>query len=105
NSISNSVIISFNTDSLGQFKIKLKSGGYCIIEEYKTKPMVAHKNDENSKWDEKCLEEDYAKCNYLLDVSNKNVDGVNINFHKPCEWALPCLQYEGPLPPSAPPGK
>lgn len=103
NSKSNSIIISFNSDSLGQFNIKLKNGTYCIVEEYKSKALAIPKNDENSKWDEKCLTEEYARCDYQLEVNNKNVDGVNINFHKPCQWSTPCLQYGGPLPPSAPP--
>ena len=105
NSEGGAVIKSITTDSLGHFQINLKNGAYCIVEEYKSKPLVIPKNDKYSKWDEECLKEKYAQCDYQLDVLNKNVDDLNINFHKQCTWSQPCLQYDGPLPPSAPPGR
>lgn len=92
-------IKSFTTDSLGNFKIKLKKGTYCIIEAYKSKSFVTQKNDSVSKWDSKCLFENYSQCDYQFTVTNKNIDNVNINFFKPCPWAKPCLQYSGPMPP------
>lgn len=105
NSKNSAVIQSVVTDSLGHFQIKLKNGTYCIVEEYKSKAIVIPNNDENSIWDVKCLQGEYAKCDYRILVENKNVSDININFHVPCIWSKPCLQYNGPLPPSAPPGR
>ena len=107
NQISDSSLLlsSFTTDSLGHFQIKLKKGTYCIVEVQKSKPLKIPKDDENSKWDVDCLKEQHSQCDYQLNVIDKNVDDVKINFHQPCGWSRPCLQYEGPLPPSAPRGK
>lgn len=105
NARSYKVAASFTSDSSGHFKVQLTPGVYCIVEEYKSKPFILPANDKFSTWDEDCLREEYAKCNFELTVRDHDVKDISLVFHIPCSWAKPCLQYRGPLPPAAPPEK
>lgn len=105
NSKKNKIVCSFKTDSLGNFKFQLAKGSYCIVEKSKTATLVIPENDATSTWDVNCLKTEYSKCDCQLEVTDKDLSGIQINFHTPCPWSVPCRQYEGPLPPSAPPVK
>jgi hypothetical protein len=88
------------TDSLGNFEINLPAGTYCIVEEYKTKPLVIPKSNENINFDIECIKREWKKADYVLHIVNENVMGIKINYVHHCPWSQPCSQYTGPLPAS-----
>ncbi len=96
------VITSFETDANGHYKMKLAIGSYCIVDEGKSGDYKFPATDSLHKWDSDCLLKEYERCDYQLTVSSKPIDSITINFFVPCSWDMPCLDYSGPLPPSAP---
>ncbi len=99
NSGKSKVIAKLVTDSVGGFSINLPKGNYCIVDENKTKPLTIPKNNQVMKHDVKCLTEQFQKCDFSLNVLNKEVADIQIIYHEYCSWAKPCIHYSGPLPP------
>ncbi len=98
------VIDSIVSDGAGNFRIDLEAGTYCLVEHWKKMPYVVPSNSKYVTYDTACYRKLYSTCDYVLEVS-KNLDKVTIVSHRSCAWNQPCRQYDGPLPPSAPPGR
>lgn len=96
------IVDSIVTDSLGQFKIKLKHGKYCLVEKWKTEPFAVPADTKYEKWDSACYRTVYKTCDYVLDVKSK-IKEVSIQLNRPCAWTRPCCRYSGPKPPAAAP--
>jgi hypothetical protein len=96
------VIDSIVTDSLGQFKIKLAYGQYCLVEKWKTEPFAVPADTKFEKWDSACYRTVYHTCDYTLDVKSKMKE-VSIQLNRTCAWTRPCCRYSGPKPPAAAP--
>ncbi|MCC6371738.1 MAG: hypothetical protein IT236_12085, partial [Bacteroidia bacterium] len=43
----------------------------------------------------------WSKAYFVLEIKDKNIDGLEFNFHHKCfiEGDVPCLNYTGPMPP------
>lgn len=103
NSSKAKVYKTVTTDANGNFEVQLPPGNYVFVEESKSKPFVAPKNNATTEWNVNCLRENYAKPDYLLKVSGERKDTITINYHRYCSYAQPCMNYHGSLPPSAEP--
>jgi len=97
------VIATIVADSIGNFSISLPAGTYCLVEEWKTKKFVLPENNEFQTVDSTCYRNLYNTGDYQLTISDKNIDGVKVIYHRHCPWGQPCISYHGPLPPMAQP--
>ena len=93
------IIDSIFSDSVGKFSIDLAPGTYCLVESWKAKRFIPPSDNQNQKTDTICLRNLYNLCDYVLEVDNKNIENVNIVFHRDCFYNLPCVTYKGPVPP------
>ena len=106
NTVNHEIILSFTTDSVGNFSFKVPAGTYSIILDEQTQTPDAKKyQTQFLKMDEACFKDWWAKPYYLLEVSPSSqtttIKGLNFEFHHRCfiQYDIPCLQYSGPLPP------
>ncbi|MBI3501287.1 MAG: prealbumin-like fold domain-containing protein [Bacteroidetes bacterium] len=106
NTASHKIILSFTTDSAGNFSFQLPAGTYSILlDEQVAAPDSKKYTSQFVKMDEACFKDWWAKPYYLLEVpaatTNTNIKGLNFEFHHRCflQNDIPCLQYDGPLPP------
>jgi hypothetical protein len=98
NSIDKAITDSFMTDNVGNFKIQLPKGNYCILLEEQIVALDMTKyNTKFQKADEACLQKWWATPYYLLQVKTKNKP-LHFEFTKRCyiQSEAPCLQYNGP---------
>lgn len=102
NNWKNELIDSIVSGENGVFSISLPAGDYCIAEATKKGKPVVPKNNQFEQWDSACYMENYQQCDYSLSVK-ENMENVKIIFTRHCPWTTPCMSYNGPLPPAAPP--
>ena len=102
NSVANAIIDSVVSGFDGGFSLQLPAGTYCFIEAAKSGPIKIPVNDQFNSYDTACYRKTYSTCDYSVDVKS-NVSAVKIVLDRHCPWNRPCVQYKGPLPPSAPP--
>lgn len=96
------IILSFTSDSSGNFSFKLPAGNYSIIlDEQVAAPDSKKFTSQFVKMDETCYKDWWAKPYYLLEVGSANIKGLNFSFNHKCfiQSDIPCLQYDGPMPP------
>lgn len=101
NSDQRKVMLSFTSDSLGNFRFRLPPGRYSIIMEEQAKAL--NPSDYKTEFitaDEECMKEWWAKPYYSLEVKKVPVKQLQFEFRKRCFIPLdiPCLQYIGPAP-------
>ena len=102
NTAAHEIIVSFSADSAGNFSFQLPPGTYSILTDEQAKPVSAA--DYKTQFitvDEQCLKDWWAKPYYLLEVGAANIKDLKFNFYHRCFIAsdIPCLQYDGPMPP------
>jgi hypothetical protein len=68
---------------------------YCVVQETKSEALVISANNDHTKYDRKCLEEEHASCDFILTAENAT---VSMNFPSYCSWGTPCVHYSGPFP-------
>ena len=93
------IVLSFQTDSSGQFSIQLPPGIYSIIQEEQLNNIKpGYYNKQNQKADDKCLQEWWVKPYYLLEIKDKNLQELAFTFHHRCyiNDDIPCIIYTGP---------
>jgi hypothetical protein len=105
NSAKQAVLLQFNTDAQGNFKIALPAGDYCIVEESKKDksqmPDLAKLNrdlPETQRYElssPDCLAKWWSACDCHLKVGARNLQNVVITFHRTCN--PPCI-VGGPQP-------
>jgi len=105
NTTSHKIILSFTSDTAGNFSFQLEPGTYSILlEEQAFLPDAKKYKTQSINVDEECYKSWWAKPYYLLEVEGSSkttsVKGLNFNFHHRCfiENDIPCLQYNGALP-------
>lgn len=102
NTLNRKIILSFTTDSAGNFSFQVVPGTYSILlDEQVAAPDAKKYQTQFIKVDESCFKDWWAKPYYLLEVGTANIKALNFDFHHRCfiQNDIPCLQYEGPLPP------
>lgn len=103
NSTKAEVITSFTTDANGEFSFQITPGTYSIIQEKQLKKLNSKdlKSDNYVKVDAKCMKAWWTKPFYLLEVKTENVTIPDWNIHHKCfvSGDIPCMNYEGPMPP------
>lgn len=88
------------TDSLGNFKVKLKAPEYVFFEERKMGRLYIPPNTKTEKYDIACLKKDYLNGDFKVNNKQKH---ITYNYFIPCPYAKPCMQYTGQLVPMAAP--
>jgi len=106
NTTAHKIILTFTSDSTGNFSFKLEPGTYSIILDEQVSPPDAKKyKTQSQSIDEECYKNWWAKPYYLLEVpvtsQTTTIKGLNFTFHHRCFISsdVPCLQYLGPYPP------
>lgn len=105
NTTSHKIILSFTSDTAGNFSFQLEPGTYSILlDEQAYLPDAKKHKTQSQSIDEDCYKNWWAKPYYLLAVEESSktttIKGLNFNFHHRCFISsdIPCLQYNGPLP-------
>lgn len=100
------IILSFTSDTAGKFSFQLEPGTYSIIlDEQFSAPDAKKYKTQLQNIDEDCYKKWWVKPYYLLEVPATSkpttIKGLNFNFHHRCFISsdVPCLRYEGPMPP------
>ena len=106
NTASHQVILNFVSDSAGNFSFQVEPGTYSIIlEEQVSAPDAKKYKTPTQTIDEECYKKWWATPYYSLEVEagskTTTIKGLNFNFHHRCFISsdVPCLQYDGPMPP------
>ena len=106
NTAGREIILSFTSDTAGNFSFKLPAGTYSIIlDEQVAAPDSKKYTSQFVKMDEVCFKDWWAKPYYLLEVpattTNTSIKGLSFEFNHRCfiNHDIPCLQYDGPMPP------
>lgn len=105
NSLKYKIVKEITTDTAGNFEVRLPVGTYCIVEEYKTQKLKIPAHDQYTTYDAPCMKQNWAKCDYLIEVKDKDLNDVAIKYHNYCSFNQPCMHYHGPRPPAAAPRK
>ncbi len=103
NETSQPIIDSIVSAADGTFSIRLAPGTYCFVERKKKDAMVMPQDDKFNTYDPECYKKEYATCDFSIEVKT-DVAKTEIVLERHCPWRTPCVNYHGPLPPSAPPG-
>lgn len=112
NNIENEVDYEFVTDDKGEIKTHLPAGTYSIVFEEKKDQssfnnLIEKYGKETSYQtaiDTTCLKKFFREPNAILEVKKNQENIITVNRMKRCQWTrIPCSNYKGELPPSAPP--
>jgi len=105
NTTAHKIILSFTSDSAGNFSFQLETGTYSILLDEQASPPDAKKYKKQSQSiDEDCYKNWWAQPYYLLEVpptsQTTTIKGLNFNFHHRCFISsdIPCLHYQGLMP-------
>ena len=112
NNIENEVDYELITDDKGKVQTRLPAGTYSIV--FENKRDQSSFNDLLEKYgketsyqtpiDTTCLKKFYSEPNAVLEVKKNQENTIVVNRMKRCQWTrIPCSNYKGELPPSAPP--
>lgn len=96
NSQKSKIVAEITTNEEGKFELDLPAGTYSFVEIEKTK-FILPANDKFNTYDADCLKKEFAKPDGLLTVKQSE-NKIEINFHKPCFYKMPCQTYTGPMP-------
>lgn len=103
NDLNKPIVTSFTVDANGNFEIKLPKGTYSIIQQEQVQQLDSSKYQSSKYYivDKPCLQKWWSSPYYLLEVNSKNIKDLAFHFHRRCfiEGDVPCIDYDGPLPP------
>jgi hypothetical protein len=95
------------SDAQGRFEVDLPPGTYCLVEAEKRAPPPKRKKGSTNTghlvtdWD--CLREAFKQCDATATLTETAPAELQLQFHRACFGAGRCVQWTGPLPPSAAP--
>jgi hypothetical protein len=90
---------SVRTDSEGKLHLKLKKGSYKIYEAWRYR-LDTPNNLPIENFDKLCLRAEWEQSTFQVTVTKKKYDYRILQpIVKVCDWSLPCLQGEVPVPP------
>jgi hypothetical protein len=97
------IIATVTSDKAGKLKFKLKKGDYKIYESWRY-TLQTPNNMGADMFDKTCLVAEWEKVYADLRVEKKTFTyKENYPLVQICNWMVPCLNVEVPVPPSAPP--
>lgn len=97
------IVATVKTNELGTFKCKLKKGSYQVFESWRY-TLQTPNNLDFGMFDKTCLIKEWERAYGELEVDSKSFRFKELYpIIKLCDWSLPCLNVEVPVPPSAPP--
>ena len=102
NTRSREIVLSFTSDSEGRFSFRVPPGVYSILVDEQAQPADASRYESRFvKMDASCFAAWWAKPYYDLPAGDSNVEDLKFEFEQRCfiDSDIPCLRYEGPLPP------
>lgn len=103
NDVKQNIVLKFTADSLGKFTFTLPVGTYCILQAEQVKALDLKKlpDQQGVTKDVACLKTWWKTPLQVLTIKDKNVSGLDFNFHHPCfvSGDIPCMNYNGPMPP------
>jgi hypothetical protein len=99
--------VMLKSDENGEITTSLDPGFYAVVDD--TKNDNVYYNDLRKRFSEpvlnygeldiNCLDSWLETPQQVIEVVSKKTQ-FQINFHQPCSWnAIPCVQYNGPMPP------
>lgn len=112
NNIDNDIDFEFTTNDSGRVETRLPEGKYSIVFENKkdraTYDSLLEKYGKETvsqtAIDTNCLSQFFAEPNAVLEVKKGAQNNITVNRLLRCQWTnVPCSNYKGQLPPSAPP--
>ena len=112
NFIEKEIDYQLKTDDSGQVVISLPIGTYSIVFENKRDLSVYNELIEKygkgtsyqTAIDTNCLKSYFKQPNAILTVEENGDNTITVNRRMHCQWTrIPCSNYKGSLPPSAPP--
>lgn len=90
---------SARTDADGKLHLKLKKGKYKIYEAWRYR-LHTPNNLPFESFDKDCLKQEWEKMAFVVTVTKKTYTCVPQQaIVIPCDWSLPCLTEEVPIPP------
>ncbi|MFM2376723.1 MAG: hypothetical protein RLZZ165_1820 [Bacteroidota bacterium] len=106
NDVDKPIVERIRTDGNGDFRVELTPGTYCMVLEEKEKardPNALRRNYQvvNEECDQKWL----RVCELSFTVAGQDISGLRLTLNQKCNVISlsPCITYDGPLPPAAPP--
>ena len=107
NDLSQPILYTLISDSLGNFSIDLPPGNYCLIDEFRKDRAIFEKvySKDSTNYlrvpDPQCLDDWFNSCLYGFTVSDYSISTIQINIHRTCfrPEGIPCISYTGPMPP------
>lgn len=105
NSESEPIYDSVVTDGLGNFQISLPPGDYVIILPSQQRKEIINSylkmQGQDIHVDENCLRNWWKNGIFKVTVADKDITGLNHNFHSGCfvPAHMNCFSYSGPMPP------
>ena len=112
NDINKPVDYKLSTNDSGRVETQLPAGTYSVVFENKKNQagyddLIEKYGKETTKQtaiDTTCLKKHFSQPNGILEVAEKGTNKLIVNRRKRCQWTkIPCSNYKGQLPPSAPP--
>ncbi len=99
NSAKNPVIDALHVDSTGAFSMRLKSGKYCILQDFQTRALALENYTSSEKFEylgNDCMRKYWADC-YLDIVLDKDINNLVITYSKKCHQSdNPCMKSLNP---------
>lgn len=97
------IVATVTSDKAGKLNFKLKKGDYKIYESWRYTLQTPNQMAADM-FDKTCLVAEWERVYADLHVGKKKFDyKANYPLVKICDWMVPCLNVEVPVPPSAPP--
>jgi len=108
NDISKPVIADGVSDAIGQIRLNLRPGNYCLVFGNKkdrgfADEMISKFSAPSASYsavDRACLEAWLLTSELVFEVNQGGPQNFTVNYHSHCSWdQWPCVSYFGPLPP------
>ncbi|MGE0567341.1 MAG: hypothetical protein AB7O73_05275 [Bacteroidia bacterium] len=103
NNLKEPILIKIAADSEGKFQFDLPDGNYVLLQKEQTEKLNYSKFDFGKYYhlNKGCLDNWWLKPLMKIKIEGKNISGLDFNFHRRCfqQTDVPCITYNGPMPP------
>lgn len=105
NKIGTAVFATSTTNESGEFSFDLPPGTWCVVMDEKGPDAPRDLSGQYVQVDDACYKEWLTKCDQAIEVIDVPIPAVKLQFRSRCHLSTisNCVQWVGPLPPSAPP--
>ena len=106
NTLNSRVLARTTTKEDGSFSFQLPPGEYCIVISQKENLAQMPKNSDYIQVDDDCYKKWMAQCDIGFMLRDRDVTDIKVILHQACftNSYSTCVEWNGPLPPSAPRG-